>query len=134
MGDISEKEAQELIRQFNETKLNVHSFFTKVIQEKDTTKTGNLTIEELGMPRLPFRSLKELSLFSRKIANQPAWHEYFQELGEILTSSSLSKDALLMKLSVTQKKELADVTPKETKKNDGWFRKKDQGQNQMQVQ
>jgi len=134
MADISEKEAQDLIRQFNETKQNIHSFFTKVIQEKDTTKTGNLTIEELGMPRLPFRSLKELSLFSRKIANQPAWDDYFAELGEILTSTSLSKDALLMKLSVTQKKELADVTPKEKKKNDGWFKKKDQGQNQMQVQ
>jgi len=45
-------------------------------------------------------------------------------MGAIQTDSSLSKEGFLMKLLVTMKKELADVSPKETKKNKGWFKSK----------
>ena len=45
-------------------------------------------------------------------------------MAEITTATSLSKEGFLLRLSVTQKKELADVTAK-PKKNKGWFRKKD---------
>jgi hypothetical protein len=128
---ISEDEAREIVRQFNESKQNVHTFFTNVIKSKDTTKTGNLTIEELGMPKLPLRSLKELALFCSDISSDNAWNDYFTKLGEIQTSTSLSKDALLLKLSVTQKRELADVSPKEKKKNRGWFRKKEESPDNM---
>jgi len=128
---ISEDEAREIVRQFNESKQNVHTFFTNVIKSKDTTKTGNLTIDELGMPKLPLRSLKELALFCSDISSDNAWNDYFTKLGEIQTSTSLSKDALLLKLSVTQKRELADVSPKEKKKNRGWFRKKEESPDNM---
>jgi len=45
-------------------------------------------------------------------------------MAEIQTATSLSKEGFLMKLSVTSKKEMADVTPKTKKKNSGWFKKK----------
>ena len=123
MTEMTEKEAEELVRQFNEGKQNLHSFFTNVIKSDDTTKTGNLSIDELGASKLPVRTYKELSLFSKDIASENEWGNYFDKISEIQTSTSLSKDALLMKLAVTIKKELADMTPVR-KKNSGWFKGK----------
>jgi len=122
--DISEKEAEDIIRQFNEGKANMHSFFTNVVKSSNTIKTGNLTMDELGVSELPVRTYKELELFCTNIANEKEWGEYFQKMSEIQTSSSLSKEGFLMKLAVTLKKELADVTPSK-KKNKGWFKKKE---------
>jgi hypothetical protein len=122
----SEERAEEIIRQFNENKANIHTFFTNVVKSKDTTKTGNLSSEELGMSNLPERTYKELSLFSNDIADQTYWGDYFEKMGEIQTATSLSKEGFLMKLAVTSKKELADMTPR--KVNKSWFKKKDTGE------
>jgi len=124
--DITEQEAREIIRQFSEGKQNVHSFFTNVIKAKDTTKVGNLKEEELGVPRLPLRTYKELALFCEDVYADESWATYFKKMGEILTSTSLSKEALLLRLSVTEKKEMADKTPLTRKKNAGWFKSKDE--------
>ena len=86
-----------------------------------------LTEEELGMPMIPVRSMLELELFSNDIADQSEWGNFFRDWAEIQTSSSLSKDAILIKLAVTIKKELADTTPQK-KKNKGWFKKGDSQQ------
>ena len=50
--------------------------------------------------------------------------EYFRRKGEILTSTSLSKNAKLITLAITsmQKREMADTT-KPKKVNKGWFKK-----------
>jgi hypothetical protein len=114
---------EEIARQQAQEKSNLHSFFTKVIQNPDTTKTGNVSEEELGNPQISIRGLKELELFCRDIEKNNLWADYFKNMSEIQTSSSLSKEGFLLKLSVTSKKELADVTTKR-KKNTGWFRKK----------
>jgi hypothetical protein len=126
--ELTEEQARELVRELNEGKQNLHKFFTKIIQSNDTTKTGNLTIEELGMPNLPARTNKELALFCEDVFPHSKWKEFFEKKSEILTSTSLSKDGLLVKLSVTQKKEssLRDDTPR--KENKGWFKKKDDGE------
>ncbi len=116
---------EEIVRQSSETKNNLHTFLTRVIQDENTTKTGNLSDEELGLSRLPVRSLMELELFCRDICADDGWADYFKKSGEIQKASSLSKDGFLLKLSVTNKKELADVTPERKKKNKGWFRKGD---------
>ena len=63
-SDITEEQAEALLRNFAESKRTLHAFFIDVIKSKDTTKTGNLTEIELGLPTLPVRSYKELSLFS----------------------------------------------------------------------
>ena len=120
---LTESEAQEIVRAFGEGKSNLHSFFTQVVKSNDTTKTGNLTQDELGIPHLPVRTFKELGLFCKDIAGMESFTEYFNGMSEIITSSSLSKDALLLKLSVTIKKELSDISP-EKKTNSGWFKSK----------
>jgi hypothetical protein len=103
---LTETEAEEIIRNFGEGKSNLHSFFTNVIKSSDTTKTGNLSTDELGMPQLPVRTYKELGMFCHEVADMDIFSTYFNKMSEIITSSSLSKDALLMKLAVTIKKEL----------------------------
>ncbi len=115
---------EEIARQFAQEKSNIHSFFTKVIQNLSTTKTGNVTGEELGNPQMTIRGLKELELFSRDIYLDDTWASYFEKMAEIQTATSLSKEGFLLRLSVTQKKELSDVTPTTKKKNSGWFKKK----------
>lgn len=106
---------------------NVHKFLHEVAESDDTTKTGFLTAEEVGMPKLPTRTLKELALFSRDIANMPQFADYFEKESEIITSTSLSKEAKLLELAVTARRQLEDVT-KRRKENRGWFgRRKEKG-------
>lgn len=121
---MTEKEAQDMLRQISEGRQNLHSFFTKVIKSDSTTKVGNLSIEELGISKLPLRTYLELAVFSKEIVEDNEWSDYFKKMGEIQTASSLSKEGFLMKLAVTMKKELADVSPKSKGKNRGWFKKR----------
>lgn len=127
--DQMKEYGEEIIRQYSQEKSNLHSFLTRVIQNPDTLKTGNLGTEELGEPQLTIRGTKELELFSKDVCNDNPWAEYFNKLSEIQTASSLSKEGFLMRISVTQKKELADVTPQK-KVNKGWFRKKEENSQQ----
>ena len=120
--ELTEAQAQEMLRNFAEAKETAHSFFTKVVQQVDSTKIGNLTEDELGVSQLPARSYKELALFCRDICKDNSWGDYFEKMGEIQFASSLSKYGFLLKLVGTQRKEIADVTPK-TKENKGWFKK-----------
>lgn len=125
---LTEESAEEMLRSFAQKSMNTHTFFTDVIKSKSTTKTGNLDATELGFPRLTQRGLLELELFCKDIFVQPAWSNWFHNLAEIQTASSLSKNAILINLAVTNKKELADTTP-ERKKNSGMFgfgKKKDE--------
>jgi hypothetical protein len=119
--DMSEEQAQALMRDFIDQKSNKHAFLTKVAGSDDTIKTGNLAIEELGNPTLELRAIKELELFSKNVYGDETWSEFFKELAEIQTSTSLSKDAILIKLASIDKKEMADMTPIK-KENKGWFK------------
>ena len=105
-------------------KHNVHTFLHKVSVAPDTTKTGNLSTEEVGTTPYSLRTYKQLSLVSDKLCNDDIWADYFKANGEILTSTSLSKDAKLITLAVLQKREIADVTKPRTQ-NKGWFKKGD---------
>lgn len=106
-----------------EEKMNVHTFLTKVVETEDTTRLGYLTEEELGVPKLPLRTQKELQLFCDDIADMPYFGSYFGKEGEILTSTSLSKNAKLLDLAVVQRREIKSVKPAR-KPNKGWFKKK----------
>jgi len=107
-----------------EEKQNIHTFLQNVVVSKDTTKTGNLEKEELGMPILPVRTYQELALFCSEVANMDYFSDYFKKKAEIALSTSLSKDAKLLDLAIMQRKEIADVTPKPMRENKGWFKKR----------
>lgn len=113
-----------------EEKYNVHSFLHKVATSDDTTKLGNLTAEEIGQPRHTLRTYKEIALIADKISTDEQLKDYYNAKAEILTSTSLSKDAKLINLAVVQKRQIEDVT-KKPKENTGWFKsKKDPNENQ----
>ena len=125
MTEMTEKEAQDVLRQMADNKQSIYAIFAKVINEKQkTTKVGNLSVEELGTSKLPLRTYLELGLFCKDIVGDDEFSEYFTKMAAIQTDSSLSKEGFLMKLLVTMKKELADVSPKAKKKNTGWFKRK----------
>lgn len=111
-----------------EEKHNVHSFLFRVATSEDTTKLGNLTSDELGLPNLTLRANKELALISNKIMENDYFSQYYGAKGEILTSTSLSKEAKLINLAVLQKRVIEDATSKPIKENKGWFKKKDVNQ------
>lgn len=130
---MTEEEAQAFLRDLAKKEDNNFSFFTNVIKADDTTRIGNLAIEELGLPSNPLRALKELELFSREVWKQDAWADFFKQSGQNLTATSLSKDAILLKLAVTKKSEVADMTPKQVRKeNKGWFKKRNQNGGQSE--
>jgi hypothetical protein len=120
--DITEEEAQKILRDFADSKETPHSFFTKVIQQGDSTKVGNLSDEELGLSSLPVRSYQELALFCKDICKDNSWGDFFRKSAEIQFASSLSKNGFLLRIAGTQRKEVADMTP-EKKVNKGWFKK-----------
>lgn len=113
-----------------EDKANIHSFLMKVVEAEDTTKLGNLTEEELGNLATTLRATKELELISGEIMENETFSNYFKKEAEIITSTSLSKNAKLLNLAVVQKREIADVTPKR-KPSSSWFKKKDKSQEEV---
>lgn len=107
-----------------EEKHNVHVFLNKVATSDDTTKTGNLSVEELGVTKYSERTYKNLALASSNLCNDNLWEDYFKKKAEILTATSLSKSGFLTGLAVIQRRQIEDIT-KEKKENKGWFTKKD---------
>ena len=110
-----------------EEKYNVHLFLHRVATAENTTKVGNLDIEEVGKPKYAVRSLQEFALISEKIIDNDTFKEYFQRWGEIVLATSLSKEGFLVRQATTTTRNYGDVT-KPKKVNKGWFgfKKKDQ--------
>jgi len=112
-------------------KHNVHTFLYGVATADDTLKLGNLSEIEVGIPKLPLRTLKELQLFCNDVANMQYMGDYFGKKSEIMTASSLSKDAKLITLAISQKREFSQRvrTPGASQKK-SWFKKKDGAEEQ----
>jgi len=107
-------------------KQNVHTFLHNVATADDTTKLGFLNEDEIGAPKNPVRTFKNMALISKSIMDNMDLQDYFIAKSEILTSTSLSREGFLTKLAVVTKREIADVTKSGKKKsNSSWFKKKD---------
>jgi len=105
-------------------KHNAHVFLNKVASSNDTTKTGNLGDEEIGVTPYSQRTYKKLQLLCDDLIDDEIWAEYFKKKSEILTATSLSRGGFLTGLAVVQRREIADVTKHPAQENKGWFRKK----------
>lgn len=127
---ITEEQLAEALKAYGspqpEEKHNVHKFISEVAKSKDTTKTGFLTDIELGTTPYAERTYKNLELQSKELCNDDLWAKYFASKAEILTATSLSRNAKLINLAIVQRRELADMTDKPlSRSNSGWFKKKD---------
>ena len=123
------KALQEYFESFGATvpeeKHTLHTFLNKVATSSDTTKTGFLKDEELGISEFPVRSYKSFALWSNSVIKNEYLTDFFDKESEIVTATSLSRQGFLDKLAVTQKREssLRDMS-EERKPNTGWFKKK----------
>ena len=116
-----------------EEKHNVHTFLNKIATSDDTTKTGFLREEELGIPRYPVRSFKDFALISDKVIGNDYIKDYFLAKSENITATSLSREGFLVKQSNTSTKQIADVT-KIRKQNKGWFGLRDKKEENQEQQ
>jgi len=110
-------------------KYSMYTFLHNVATADDTTKIGNLSQEELGLPQLPLRADKSLALWSGEVIENKFFQQFFEKEAENTTSTSLSKDGKLIGLAVLQRREMADMT-KPRKINKGWFKPKEKEEEQ----
>jgi hypothetical protein len=107
-----------------EEKQNIFTFFRKVISMEDNSRTANLTKDEIGEPRIPVRTCKQLSLFCNALGSKGlAW--YFNENAQIVLGTSLSREGFLDRLAVTQKREV-EAKRRNLTQNKSWFKPKGQ--------
>lgn len=113
-----------------EEKHNIFSFFKRVISMGDTTRTSNLTEDELGAVKVPVRTNQFIALYAQQMGLIGLAQHFFKE-SQIITNSSLSRDGFLDKLAVTQKREMdarsRGGTPPQQPKG-GWFKRKQETQ------
>ena len=84
------------------------------------------------MPKHPMRTYKNLALIAGTLMANKELEEYFKSKSEILTASSLSKNAKLIELSVVQKREIGKPDGrKEVKENKGWFRRRKKEESEL---
>ena len=129
--EMTQEQAEEYIKSLGiapvpEEKHSVHSFLHKVATSEDTTKTGFIMEEEMGLPTLTLRSCKELALFCKEVADMEYFADFFNKMGEVLTATSLSKEGFLTKLAVVIRRETSNILRAPMKQNKGWFGKKKQ--------
>jgi hypothetical protein len=112
-------------------KHNIHSFLHKINTSTDTTKTGFLTSDEVGLAKFPLRTYKEMELNSTTLCDDELLSEYMKQESEILTSTSLSKEGKFLNLAVEQRKEWRDTSRRNVTSNKSWFRSKQPVQEQV---
>lgn len=107
-------------------KINVHTFLRDVVVTPDTTRVGNLKddkdMNELGMGSYTVRGCKDMALISNKIMNNKFFNEYFEQKGQDVLATSLSRGGFLVRQASVQTKQVVDAT-KRRKVNKGWFGK-----------
>lgn len=106
-----------------EEKQNIFSFFRRVIFMPDTSRTSNLTEDELGMVKIPVRTNLELAEYCKHQGLNGLSQFFFNE-AQIISNTSLSRDGFLDKLAVTQKREVESKRREFTaKQKKNWFKK-----------
>jgi hypothetical protein len=107
-------------------KQNVFTLMNNVIMTEDTTKCGNLRDDkeynELGVPILNVRGCLDISLIASDIMENDFFADYFKKKAENTLATSLSREGFLLKVAVTQTKQISDSTRK-IKRNSGMFKK-----------
>lgn len=105
-------------------KFNVHTFLHRIATADDTTKVGFLNEDEIGNALHPIRGHKEFALISSGIIGNKYFSDYFKTEGEIITSTSLSRQGFLVKQGTTTVRKIGDISQVKTP-NKSWFKRKE---------
>lgn len=106
-----------------EEKQNIFTYFKKVIDVPMNIKTANISKDEIGMVKLPVRSLLGISQYCGAMG-MLGFQNYFKQEAQITLGTSLSFEGFLNKLAVTQKRESEIKTRGMPSKRRGFFGKK----------
>ena len=118
------EDLKEFIRKMGEEK-GIDNFFLEIIRDKDSLKVGNLTDTELGTPKLPLRTLVDLTRDCSLVPSLSSMKDSFEKQTQSLIASSLSKEGFLIKARITQKKELVDKDKRKQRRK-GLFGRKEE--------
>ena len=84
-----------------------YKFLREIINSKDSRKTGNVSSNELGKPKMGIRPTLKIARYA-KAEGLDHVASYLQDLAEVDLSTSSSKDGFLSKLFVTQIRKTGD--------------------------
>lgn len=119
---------RDFIRKAGEEK-GIDNFFLEIIRADNNLKIGNLERAEIGLPKVPIRTLLELADDCDMIPSMSSFANDFKKQAQDIVNTSLSKDGFLIRARITQKKELLDSTKKKTKRRGLFgFGKKEEGE------
>lgn len=108
-----------------EEKNNIFTFFKKIISMPNTTRVANLNNEELGLAKVPVRTLLNLSLYCEEVGLS-GLGSYFKKESLILSDTSLGREGFIPKLAVTSKREMEARTKLfSDKQKKTWFKRKE---------
>ena len=113
-------------------KASLFAFLKRVIFMSDTSRTSNLSEEELGMTRVPVRTNQMISLFCNQMGLEGLGHYFFAE-SQILTNTALSRGGFLDKLAITQSKRTEESLKTNIPQKKGWFAKKEEQPHQIGI-
>jgi hypothetical protein len=118
------EELRDFIRRAGEEK-GIDNFFLEIIRAKDNLKIGNLTKDEIGLPKLPVRTQLELADDCDLIPSMSAFAKDFRTNAMNTINTSLSKEGFLVLARITQNKKLLDGKKRE-KRRRGLFGRKEE--------
>ena len=105
-----------------------YKFFREILKSGDSRKVGNLKSDELGKLNIAVRHLHELSAYC-KTENFDRVADYFTNLAEITSSTSMSRNGFLLNTLVTQIKKQQNLTGA-TESKPKWWQFKNEGENE----
>lgn len=110
MSELTEEEYEQLQNQTEyqlgyptpPSKDNLFKFFRELLKKNDSSKFGNLSAAELGLPDITVRGYQSIAINLKHGWNMNKLANYLEEKGESTLATSLSKKGFLAQLFVTQ--------------------------------
>lgn len=100
---------------------SLFSFFNNIIKTEDTTKTSNLTEEEI----MSIRTFKNTSLYADTMGLSIV-RDYINGQSETVLGSALSRKGFLIQSAITQKREFQSKTKDKPVKKP-WYKPREEG-------
>lgn len=111
------EEAKEFLRSVSMEERGIDNFFLEIVRTDDTTKVGNLTKDELGLPQIPVRTILELKRDCELVPCMSTMSKQLSKSSEEILATSLSKEGFLINARITQKKSLLDKDKRKERKS-----------------
>ena len=135
IGEVSDEEIKQLEEELKKLedkdtsygsptavqKDSLFKFFRDILTLKDTTRVGNLSAPEIGLSRLSVRGNKHIARYA-EAEGLDIVKDYFGDMSNILTESSMAKKGFFLQTVVSQIK-IEKKAQHKSDTNKKWFAK-----------